>query len=150
MVMPAKGSCRSVHASASLRPPCIVSGILGPMLELLIVAGSLGLIGLIGLVTVMVTPPMMVEYGLWTLAAGLVIGIPTGWWYHVVLYRTLAGRMPMPSQWWRKPVALHPLLTADEYPRIRRWFVAGALGFVLCVSGGLAAMAGLLVLRWYP
>lgn len=127
-----------------------VSGILSPMLELLIVLASLVLIGLTGVVTMVVTPPLMVEFGLWVLAAGLMIGIPTGWWYHVRLYRTLAAKMSVPSRWWQRPVELHPLLTVNEYHRIRPWFAAGAVGFVLCVVGGVAAIAGMLVLRFYP
>ena len=55
------------------------------MLELLLVLATVIGIALIGLVTVAMTPPLMVELGLWGLAAGLFIGIPTGWWYHVVL-----------------------------------------------------------------
>lgn len=120
------------------------------MLELLIVLGSLTVIGSVGLLTVVVTPPLMVEFGIWVLAAGLLMGIPAGWWYHVILYRTLAARMSLPSQWWRKPVDLHPLLTLSEYRRMRPWFVAGAVGFVLCVIGGVAAIAGMLVLRFFP
>ncbi|MBS0170318.1 MAG: hypothetical protein JSR62_08165 [Nitrospira sp.] len=120
------------------------------MLELLIVLGSLLLIGLTGLVTMVITPPLMVEFGLWVLAAGLMLGIPSGWWYHVLLYRTLAANMPVPSHWWRRPVDLHSLLTVDEYHRVRPWFVAGAVGFVLCLIGGVAAIAGMLVLRFYP
>lgn len=118
------------------------------MLELLIVLGSLVLIGLTGLLTVVVTPLLMVEFGIWVLAAGLLMGIPAGWWYHVILYRTLAARMSLPSLWWRKPVDLHPLLTPSEYRRMRPWFVGGAVGFVLCVIGGMAAIAGMLVLRF--
>ena len=120
------------------------------MLESLLVLGTVVAIALIGLVTVAMTPPLMVELGLCGLAAGLLIGIPTGWWYHVVLYRTLAARMVVPARWWRKPVELHPLLTADEYQGVRPWFVAGALGFLLCLAGGVAAISGLLVLRFYP
>lgn len=120
------------------------------MLELLLVLGSLVVIGLIGLLAVVITPPLMVEVGLWGLALGLLIGIPTGWWYHVTLYRVLAARMALPSRWWRKPVELHPLLTSDEYRRVRPWFMAGALGFVLCLIGGVAAIVGMLVIRLYP
>jgi len=120
------------------------------MLELLLVLVTVAVIALIGLLTVLVTPPLMVAYGLWALAAGLLIGIPTGWWYHVVLYRTLSSRMVLPSRWWHKLVELHPLLQTAEYRRVRPWFVAGALGFVLCVTGGVAAIAGMLVMRFYP
>ncbi|HQY56864.1 MAG: hypothetical protein WBB60_03610 [Nitrospira sp.] len=120
------------------------------MLELLLVLGSLVVIGLIGLLTVVLTPPLMVELGLWGLAIGLLIGIPTGWWYHVVLYRTLAARIGLPSRWWYRPVELHPLLTPSEYQEVWPWFVGGALGFFLCLAGGVAAIAGMLVMRFYP
>lgn len=120
------------------------------MLELLLVLGSVVAIALIGLLTVAITPPLMVELGFRGLALGLLIGIPTGWWYHVTLYRVLAARMVVPPRWWRRPVELHPLLTANEYRRVRPWFVAGALGFFLCLAGGVAAIAGLLVTRFYP
>ena len=120
------------------------------MLELLLVLASLVVIGLTGLLTVVATPPRMVELGLWALALGLLIGIPTGWWYHVVLYRALSARMALPRRWWQRPVELHPLLQPDEFRRVRPWFVAGALGFVLCFTGCVAAIAGMLVMRFYP
>lgn len=120
------------------------------MLELLLLLASLVVIGLTGLVTVVATPPRMVELGLWALALGLLIGIPTGWWYHVVLYRVLASRMALPRRWWQRPVELHPLLKAEEYRLVRPWFVTGAVGFVLCLAGGVAAIAGMLVMRFYP
>lgn len=120
------------------------------MLEVLLVLASLVVIGLTGLLAVVVTPPRMVELRLWALALGLLIGIPMGWWYHVVLYRTLSSRMALPSRWWQKPVDLHPLLRPDEYSRVRPWFVARALGFALCLTGGVAAITGLLVIRFYP
>ena len=120
------------------------------MLEILLVLASLVVIGLIGLVAVFITPPRMVELGLFGLALGLFIGIPTGWWYQVVLYRALTARRALPAGWWRKPVELHPLLTLNEYRRVRPWFVAGALGFFLCLIGGVAAIAGMLVIRLYP
>lgn len=115
------------------------------MFEVLLVIGGAVAVGLIGLLTVIVTPTLLVELGFVTLAAGLLVGIPTGLWYHVVLYRVLAGRMTLPSRWWRSPVDLHPLLTPLEYQRVRPWFLLGALGFVLCVAGGVAAIIGLWV-----
>ncbi len=90
------------------------------------------------------------SFGLWVLALGLLIGIPMGWWYHVVLYRTLASRMALPFRWWRNPVELHPLLRPEEYRLVRPWLVTGALGFALCLTGGVAAIAGMLVMRFYP
>ncbi|MGC4054385.1 MAG: hypothetical protein QM757_35325 [Paludibaculum sp.] len=120
------------------------------MIELLFVPAILVVIGLTGLLTAVATPPRMVELGLGALALGLLIGIPTGWWYHVILYRALSGRMVLSPGWWQRPVGLHPLLLPDEFHRVRPWFVAGALGFILCFTGGVAAIAGMLVMRFYP
>lgn len=115
------------------------------MHEIALVLFALLAVGLIGVLTTILTPHLMIELGLWILAAGLLSGIPTGLWYHVLLYRILAPKMTMPAKWWMSPVALHPHLTGEEVARIRPWFVAGGLGFVLSLAGGLAAMAGLLM-----
>jgi hypothetical protein len=117
------------------------------MHEFLLVLAILMGFGVIGLVTVVITPQLMIDLGLWVLAGGLLIGIPTGLWYHVALYRALAGRIALRPGWWRRPVELHPLLTPQEFRRVRPWFVAGAVGFLLCCVGGVAAIIGLLVVR---
>ncbi|MEQ1848820.1 MAG: hypothetical protein ABL983_24990 [Nitrospira sp.] len=69
------------------------------MLELLLVLGSLVGLCVIALITLVVTPQIMIELGLWVLAVGLLIGIPTGLWYHVVLYRQLTPRTTLPPRW---------------------------------------------------
>lgn len=118
------------------------------MLELLLVLAILAGLGGIALVTVVITPQLMIETGLWLLAGGLLVGIPTGLWYHVALYRALARRIALPPRWWRSPVELHGHLTPQDFRHIRPWFVAGAIGFVLCCVGGAGAIIGLLVLRF--
>jgi hypothetical protein len=115
------------------------------MLEIALVVMTLLGVGLLGIMTTILTPHLMTQLGLWILAVGLLSGVPTGFWYHVVLYRLLARKMMMPAKWWLFPVALHPHLTGDEVARIRPWFLAGGLGFALSLAGGLAAMAGLLM-----
>jgi hypothetical protein len=116
------------------------------MLEIALVVSTLLSVALLGVLTTILTPHLMTEVGLWGLAAGLLTGVPTGFWYHVVLYRLLAHRMTMPARWWLSPVTLHPHLTDREAARIRPWFLAGGLGFALSLAGGLAAMAGLLMM----
>lgn len=118
------------------------------MFELLLAGAILGALFLLVLITAFVTPRLMIELGLWVLAGGLIVGIPTGFWYHVRLYRALAGRIALGPGWWRRPVELHPLLTPQEYELVGPWFVAGAVGFVLCCVGGVAAIIGLLVMRY--
>lgn len=120
------------------------------MLEFVLVLASLAGIAAIGFITKAITPLIMIEFGLWILAGGLLIGIPAGVWYHVVLYRALKRRMTLPAGWWRRPVELHAKLTPLEFKPVRPWFVAGAAGFVLCCVGGLAAIAGLSVGQFYP
>ncbi len=117
------------------------------MYELLLVLASMVGFGAIALITVVITPQIMIELGFRLLAVGLLVGIPTGLWYHVALYRALVGRVTLPPRWWKAPVELHTQLTPFELRRVRPWFVAGAIGFLLCCVGGVAAIVGLLVTR---
>jgi len=117
------------------------------MIELLLVLGGIVAIGLVGLGSIVITPRLMTELGFWMLAGGLLIGIPTGIWYHVELYKQLSPRITLPRRWWRAPVELHPQLTPQEYRKVRPWFVVGAVGFLLCCLGGIAAIIGLSVIK---
>jgi hypothetical protein len=117
------------------------------MLELalvLVVAIAAGLIGVVGPA---LGPPVIIELGLGMLLVGLVVGLTTGVWYHVVLYRTLAPKMSLPPKWWLAPSRLHPYLSDAEEDRVRPWYRIGGLGFLLCVGGGVVAIAGSLLAR---
>lgn len=115
------------------------------MLEIALVLATLVTVGLLGFLATILTPRLMTAIGLWTLAAGLLVGVPTGFWYHVLLYRILSARIALPQKWWWAPVDLHPHLTQQELARLKPWFTIGGIGFVMSVAGGLAAMAGLLI-----
>jgi hypothetical protein len=117
------------------------------MVELLLVLCALLAVGLVGLLTTLLTPGLMTELGLWTLMVGLMTGIPAGLWYHVLLYRALARKMSLPSNWWISPVQYHARLDQRELSRLQPWFTIGGIGFVLSLSGSLATMAGLLMSR---
>lgn len=115
------------------------------MLEIMLVVATIVAVGALGLLATILTPRLMTTIGVVTLACGLLVGLPTGFWYHVLLYRTLKPRMALPPRWWWAPVDLHPHLTGSELTRLKPWFTAGGIGFALSLVGGLAAMAGLLV-----
>ncbi len=115
------------------------------MPEIALVVLAILAVGMIGLLTSAVTPDVMTGIGLWTLALGLAAGLPTGLWYHVVLYRTLAKKMVLPAKWWVSPGDLHVNLAGEELARVRPWFLIGGIGFALSVAGGIAAIAGLLL-----
>jgi hypothetical protein len=115
------------------------------MLEIALVLSTLLAVGLLGLLTTILTPPLMTELGLWTLVVGLAAGIPTGFWYHVVLYRLLTRKMPVPAGWWWSPVDFHQQLAQEEVALIKPWFFLGGVGFMLSMAGGMAAIAGLLL-----
>ncbi len=115
------------------------------MLEIALVLATIVAVGLLGFLTTIITPRLMTTIGFVTLALGLLVGMPTGFWYHVLLYRVLTPRMTLPPKWWWAPVDLHRHLTEQEMARLKPWFTIGGVGFVLSIVGGFAAMAGLLV-----
>lgn len=130
-----------MHASTALPK----SGTIPAMLEIALVLATIVTVGLLGFLTTIITPRLMTTIGIVTLMLGLFVGVPTGFWYHVLLYRVLSPRVTLPPKWWWAPVDLHPLLTEQELARLKPWFTIGGIGFVLSIVGGLAAMAGLLV-----
>ena len=74
--------------------------------------------------------------GVWLVAGGLALGVPTGLVYHVALARALAGRLPV--RWWLSPTGLHPLLDDAGRRRVLPWFTLGAVGAGLALLGCLA------------
>jgi hypothetical protein len=117
------------------------------MLEAVLVFSALGSVGLILLLAMLLTPPVLVMLAIGIMVLGLVVGVPTGLWYHVVLYRLVAAKAPVPRRWWVSPAALHVHLTDAEERSIRLWYRLGGIGFVLSMVGGLGAIAVLLILR---
>ena len=117
------------------------------MLEATLVLAAVAAVGLVVLLATMLTAPVMIMLALGALLLGLVVGVPTGFWYHVLLYRIVSARIAVPRRWWVSPSALHVHLTDAEQRRIRLWYRLGGIGFVLSVVGGLAAIAGLLMAR---
>jgi hypothetical protein len=115
------------------------------MLEIALVLIALVAAGLSGVAGAIITPRLLAALGLATLMLGLLLGIPTGFWYHVVLYRLVSAKVSLPGAWWLAPARLHVHLNGAEQRRIRPWYRVGGVGFVLAVAGGLVAIAGLLL-----
>jgi hypothetical protein len=117
------------------------------MLEITLVLTAVVAVGLVVLLATVLTAPVMIMIAVGALLLGLVVGVPTGFWYHVVLYRIVSAKVAVQRKWWLSPSDLHVHLTDAEQRRIRPWYRLGGIGFVLSVVGGLAAIAGVLMAR---
>jgi hypothetical protein len=118
------------------------------MLEVTLVLMAVVAVGVVGFLTTILSSHLVTAIGFSILLLGLAVGVPTGFWYHVILYRFVSTRTPVPRRWWLSPSDLHHHLTDAEQRRIKPWYRIGGVGFVLSVVGGLAAIVGLLTERW--
>jgi hypothetical protein len=91
------------------------------MLEATLVLGAVVTVGLVVLLAAVLTAPEMILLALGALLLGLVVGVPTGFWYHVVLFRLVPAKVAVPKKWWLSPSDLHVHLTDAEQGRIRLW-----------------------------
>lgn len=82
--------------------------------------------------------------GLVAAGLGLVVGLPAGFVYHVVLRRRLLERGALPERWWVSPVRHHADLDAGERRTFLPWFYVGGAGFVLILVGAASLAYGLL------
>jgi hypothetical protein len=115
------------------------------VLEVLIVAGVI-----VAVVLVAAVPwPTLLVTGLVTTAVGLVVGVTTGFWYHVALGRAILASGTLPPRWWWHPVSLHDRLQPADRRGVMPWFYVGAAGFFLTVVGiALTAISmGIAMLR---
>lgn len=91
-----------------------------------------------------VAPDALLLGGAWIVAAGLALGVPTGFVYHVALRRSLRAAGCLPARWWLRPTALHSELPPADRSRVLAWCGAGAAGFAITVLGcALVALGAL-------
>lgn len=83
----------------------------------------------------------------WMIAAGMALGVPSGFYYHLRLRRLLRARGALPSRWWLRPFAQHELLNESARRGLVPWFIVGGLGFVVTVAGCVLVAAGVLRVR---
>jgi hypothetical protein len=84
--------------------------------------------------------------GFSAVAVGLLVGVPTGFVYHLLLRSALRSTGPLPPRWWLRPFELHERVDPSALRRMRRWFMVGGLGFLLCVLGIALAALGLVAM----
>ena len=102
-----------------------------------------------GTLIVQLVPAESLLQASWTCAVlGLVLGLPTGFWYHVKLRSALRRAGELTARWWLQPVAHHVHLTADERPGVMFWFTIGGAGFGLTMLGCLGVGAAVLLEGW--
>lgn len=117
------------------------------MVETLIVVALLALLAGAGWAALLLPWQVIVVAGAALAAAGLLFGVPTGFYYHLRLHAQLAPRGVLPARWWWSPVKFHRHLRADERGRVMPWFYAGAIGFLLIVLGCAITLFGLLLAK---
>jgi len=89
----------------------------------------------------------LLQLGVFSVALGLALGLPTSLVYHAKLARALAARGELPPRWWLAPTRLHPRLRDAERRAVLRWFFLGGAGFVITLAGCAFVVAGALLLR---
>ena len=114
------------------------------MRELAIVLGITGLLCVLS--AAWLAPWEELYYtGVWMTAAGFAFGLPTGFIYHVVLYRALRPRGELPRGWYWRPLRFNDRLLPEERGRVMSWCYAGAVGFAVISIGLLLMGTGVLV-----
>jgi hypothetical protein len=108
------------------------------MMELLLAVGVMVL--LLSLAWATQLPwDILLLYGQWGVAIGMLTGVPPAVVYHVRLWQELrAAQQPTRGFIWN-PIRFHPLVAPHRQSRFLPWFYAGGAGFVV-VTLGLVAM----------
>lgn len=113
------------------------------MRELAIVSTLLGAI--VGLSFLGTLPwEDVMRWGWWMVGAGMALGVPMGFLYHVALRRALKARDVLPARWWWSPIRLNASLTEDERRWVLPWMWAGGVGFVFVTLGLAVVVLGIL------
>ena len=102
------------------------------------IAITLGLIGtIVGIAALFALVPWHILFGLGLtlIGVGMLIGVPTGFWFHVMLWRVMRERKIVQPGWWLRPIRVYEGLAVDDRRRMTPWMYAGGAGFVLALIG---------------
>ena len=117
------------------------------MIETVVVLGLLFLLGGAGWAALLLDWETIAVSGMLLAFFGLALGVPTGFYYHVQLYRHLNPRGVLPKGWYWSPMRYHEHLLAHERRRVLGWSYVGGVGFLLIILGCAATLFGILLSR---
>jgi hypothetical protein len=103
------------------------------MIETLLVLGGVIALGGMALLALSVPPLTLAYVCLGMLAAGFMLGLPAGFYYHLLLRRELLRVGELPRGWYVRPFQHHERLDDEALARLRPWWSLGGFGFLLIV-----------------
>jgi hypothetical protein len=115
------------------------------VVEFLVVALMLVLLGGMTVLGLLLRFDVVLGLGALLLAVGLLLGLPTGFLYHLRLFQALRPQGGMPRWWWLSPTRHNQRLREDARDDVLRWFRLGGLGFMLTVLGCGVILLGVLL-----
>ena len=115
------------------------------MIEALIVLLGVGLLSALGLVGPLLPSEWVIRAGWLCAVSGLLLGVPTGFWYHVRLRASLLRKGRLARRWWLRPSSLHDRLDPGDRPAVMLWFTLGGAGFLVTILGCLLVGAGVVL-----
>lgn len=104
------------------------------MREIALVLFLLLVLGLFGAVA-LIPWESLFRVGLVLALIGFAMGVPTGFIYHVLLFRALNPRAALPRGWIWSPFKLHDRLERKERFPVLLFCYVGAVGFFAIVLG---------------
>jgi len=87
---------------------------------------------------------ILLKFGFALTGFGLILGVPTGFYYHLLLFKFLKKRVALPFFWWLSPLKYHVYLIEYELKGLKIWFQIGALGFFISLGGCFIVFIGLI------
>jgi hypothetical protein len=112
--------------------------------ETLVVVAGVALLGGLAFMVASLTPLTLLWCAGGVMALGIVLGVPGGIVYHVLLRRELMRLSALVAGWIWRPTAFHDALDEPGIARIRPWFLLGGFGFLLIMLGGALLVVTLL------
>ncbi len=101
--------------------------------------------GVLAMAVLAIAPwTLLVQGGAALAAIGLVVGLPTGFAYHVQLRRELERCGSVAARWWLHPTAHHGRLDDAGQQAIRRMFRLGGAGCGVVFIGCFVVVIGIL------
>lgn len=110
------------------------------MPETLVVVGGVALLGGLAFMVASLSPLTLLWCAGAVMGLGMLLGVPGGIIYHVVLRRELVRQSALVAGWIWRPTSFHDALDDAGLMRVRPWFFLGGFGFLLIMLGGALLM----------